>query len=504
MLPPLPAHLRLLSFVLSAALLSGNAVGQSAGSQVYKLVDEEGRVTYTNVPERGVAGKRYLAIPVGEAGGTPSSPAGRDSRLERTPAVPDEAPMAVDPGKLPQQVLTFTTQSSAQDLRCGNSGRRPPSSLHSPPPQPASPAGSRGVSEPRPHRIAIWGDSHVSGDVLISEVVRSLEANGRMVRQLAFPLVAIQPGSPHFLRMACLPPEEWESVATFRAAKPVATGPSLMTLYSTTTGSRLALDLRDRAGARAQETAVLRYTPLKVGTSLAISIDGGAEQVVRLFGDADPGGRLAELVVRANGPIATMSVRVASGTLALQAIVLPPSSPDAPAIDVFGLRSATVHGWSHADPKVIQAALSGIQYDTVILAYGTNEGAGSLYQRDTYLKDLRRAAANFRAVFPTQSCLMAGPPDRGVTRPTDGTAAPQALFYSSRHREISRAQEQVAKEFRCQFWDWQADMGGPGSSYAWARMTPPLMQADLTHLTGDGYRRSGLALARALKLSRGP
>jgi lysophospholipase L1-like esterase len=302
--------------------------------------------------------------------------------------------------------------------------------------------------------------------------------------------------------MACLPTEEWEPVALFRATKPTTTGPSLVTLYSTATGSRLALDLRDRAGVRTQETAVLRYTPLKVGTSLAISIDGGPEQVIRLFGAAEPGGRLAELVVRGDGPMATMSIRVAAGTLALQGIVLPPGNPEAPAIDVFGLRSATVHGWSNADPKVIQAALSGIQYDTVILAYGTNEGAGSLYHRDAYLKDLRRAAANFRAVFPTQGCLMAGPPDRGVTRPTDGTAAPQALFYASRHREISRAQEQVAKEFRCQFWDWQADMGGPGSSYAWARMTPPLMQADLSHLTGYGYRRSGLALARALKLSR--
>ena len=47
-------------------------------------------------------------------------------------------------------------------------------------------------------------------------------------------------------------------------------------------------------------------------------------------------------------------------------------------------------------------------------------------------------------------------------------------------------------------------MGGPGGSYGWALNMPPLMGRDLTHLSRDGYKRTGDALAHSLGWGTSP
>ena len=70
--------------------------------------------------------------------------------------------------------------------------------------------------------------------------------------------------------------------------------------------------------------------------------------------------------------------------------------------------------------------------------------------------------------------------------------------YSRVHRSISSVQRMVADEQKCQFWDWQFYMGGPGGAHDWAQQTPPLMSGDLIHLTPQGYRQSGQMLGKLL------
>jgi hypothetical protein len=178
-------------------------------------------------------------------------------------------------------------------------------------------------------------------------------------------------------------------------------------------------------------------------------------------------------------------------------------------MDVFGLPSATMRGWSQTDTGYLKDALRGTSYDAVILEYGTNEGNAPNFDRDKYASLLSGALEGFRAVFPDAACLLIGPTDRGVRirkpspsrsrrRPAKPAEPPDLLKFARVHHEIATVQAEVGKRYNCASWDWQAFMGGPASMYSWVLSNPPLAARDLTHLTPSGYRQSAGALARAL------
>jgi hypothetical protein len=104
-----------------------------------------------------------------------------------------------------------------------------------------------------------------------------------------------------------------------------------------------------------------------------------------------------------------------------------------------------------------------------------------------------------RTVFPRASCVLVGPPDRGilVNRHGPGTAL-DLLQYARIHEQIAQVQAQVGAQYNCVAWSWQGFMGGPGGNYGWAYNDPVLMGRDLTHMTMEGYRRTGQALATSL------
>ena len=50
----------------------------------------------------------------------------------------------------------------------------------------------------------------------------------------------------------------------------------------------------------------------------------------------------------------------------------------------------------------------------------------------------------------------------------------------------------------CAYFDTRAAMGGPGSVAAWRKANPPLISADLAHLTQPGQRALGQMVYLAL------
>ena len=67
-----------------------------------------------------------------------------------------------------------------------------------------------------------------------------------------------------------------------------------------------------------------------------------------------------------------------------------------------------------------------------------------------------------------------------------------------RLRQIVAAQQEVAQEMGCGFWDTLAFMGGEMSMPRWVAATPRMARDDHIHLTRRGYVRMGMALADAL------
>lgn len=342
-------------------------------------------------------------------------------------------------------------------------------------------------------RIAIWGDSHIAAGPFAPTLFQSLRERGLDVEAgFIAPTMGrayvVLPG----LRAYCIG-SAWSTTLAYTAPGPLAIGPALADrTVDAGPESFLWLDVRDAARhTDVRQMQMIYRAP--AGTTLDYSINDGAQGSLTLPATTDS----LTLSFRADVPIATLKLRVTHGTLDLQGFILDRNTTPRVALDVFGIPSSTVKGWANADPEALAQSLHGVHYDAVMLEFGTNEGADTDFDADKYAAMLGQALGNLRQVFPQAACLLVGPPDRGVLRPDHGRMPP-LLRYSHIHQQIEQIQRRVGSRFDCAAWNWQGLMGGPGGSYGWALARPSLMGHDLIHLSAEGYRKTGHALAHSL------
>ncbi|MDB5748696.1 MAG: hypothetical protein JWP72_3544 [Massilia sp.] len=346
-------------------------------------------------------------------------------------------------------------------------------------------------------KIAVWGDSLTSARDFIDA---ALQAAG-IPKETALPSF-IQAGMPvpglHLPVKAACASKGWQ-MAWAHKEKRGHTGFSkgFLSMSSDKPGDTISLDFRSPSPSTRVKALTLLYEKPGPDASLmlAVSVDGGEEDFISL--SRKPG---STLQIRPGTPMATVKFRLVSGKMAVHGFA--PVYQDAPAIllDSFSVPGGLLRGWSNAAERHFSAAPEvAADYSLILVQYGTNEGASPAFSRENYVGYLRANLARMRSFYPRSRCILIGPPDRGVV----GSAGPPgALKYSNVHARIASAQKQVGLEHRCEFWDWQAAMGGPGSAARWARMQPPQMQQDLIHLTAKGYQVSGRMFAQALLLNK--
>ncbi|HEY9130867.1 MAG TPA: hypothetical protein VIM98_03845 [Dyella sp.] len=343
-------------------------------------------------------------------------------------------------------------------------------------------------------RIAFWGDSHLAGGPLASTLIQALRDQGlRVASGLLPPTMGRANVRLPELRAYCIG-SGWTSEIAYTAQSPRDTGPALVDRAADAgPNSYLWLDLRDIARRPDVRQVQLIYRTSS-GASVRYTIDDGAPQTSTLPATAAS----RALALSSSQLLSTLKLSVSAGKFTLLGIVLDRGQQPDVTMDVFGLPSATVKGWANANPKSLAQALHGITYDGVVLEYGTNEGADPDFDIEKYTAMLTRALDNLRQVFPDASCVLVGPPDRGVLRQGSNKSLP-LLNYANIHQKISQTQFEVGQRFGCMAWNWQSLMGGPGGSYGWAHAQPRLMGRDLTHLSPSGYRLTGQALAHSLR-----
>jgi lysophospholipase L1-like esterase len=348
--------------------------------------------------------------------------------------------------------------------------------------------------KPRARRFAVWGDSHVAAGPMMGQLVAAIRARGETVATRFLPPTM---GRANVrlpaLHSYCIGPG-WSTELAFKDPGPMATGPALATrVASAGPDSYLWLDLRTAQMQPQMKQVTLVYRASASDAQIGVSVDDGAERIVTLAAGS------TRQAIAADAALSTVKIRLASGSLALEGIVLCYIEPPLVSFDVFGLPSSTIRGWGNVDPDAMATALGGERYDGVILEYGTNDGAVEPFDAGAFQNSLIAALSNMRRVFPDADCVLIGPPDRGVLLPkVRGTKRPDFLKFARIHARIADIEAQVGAKFGCVPWDWQAYMGGAGGSYGWAHHNPVLMGADLTHMTLDGYKRTGAALAQSL------
>ncbi|MEJ1968343.1 MAG: hypothetical protein WDN03_06860 [Rhizomicrobium sp.] len=354
----------------------------------------------------------------------------------------------------------------------------------------------RDGSTPRPRRIAVWGDSHVAAGPFMGELVAAIRDHNETVgTRFLPPTMGRANVRLPTLHAYCIG-GGWTTALSYKETDVLATGPALANrIAAAGADSYLWLDFRNAFREPALRQVRIVYRPVAEAAELTVSVNDGPEQAAAL----ESGSSSATLAVSADALISTLKLRVSRGQVVLEGFILDYDKPPLVTFDVFGLPSSTARGWANADPAAIAAALHGDSYDAVVLEYGTNEGSDLKFDREKYAANLTHTLANMRQVFPHASCLLVGPPDRGILVDRHGRGGDLDLLrYARIHQQIAAAQAEVGATFGCVGWNWQEYMGGPGGNYGWAYNDPVLMGRDLTHLTVDGYRRIGQALAASL------
>ena len=376
---------------------------------------------------------------------------------------------------------------------------------------------ARQHDDTRPFTMALWGDSHAASDYFSDEMMRTLGLAQDEVQPTFIPATMGRLGVRLPLRKFCLSDGWTHDYAYVTRLSSIEVDRGLGDIRSHRRGSYLWADFRlDGTTPDLQSLDVL-FAPPAPGMTVrvGITVDGGAEHIVELDPDAQ-----GVLHIAPARPMSIVKLRVLAGKVVLQGFT--PHYVHAPALyfDTFAIPGATAHAWKVLDPAYLKQRGGAVDYDMVIMEYGTNEGNDINFAPDKYESDLRTSLHNLRAAYPDAICVLVGPPDRGVLemrrrlshwywhnhhryrRYIYQRSHENPLKYARIHQTIGEIQQAVGKDYGCAYWSWQSAMGGPGAAYGWRRHFPPLMSSGLTHLTATGYQISGRAFTQDIGLAQ--
>jgi lysophospholipase L1-like esterase len=344
---------------------------------------------------------------------------------------------------------------------------------------------------PGAYRIGVWGDSLTSARFFIDAALQTAGVDKTAVRPSFIQAGIKVSGLSLPLKFACAS-AGWKTAYAYREkGNTPAFSAGLVSMESSSPGDIIYMDFRfPLAATRVSQLDMLYDKPSPGGSLLlGVSIDGQAEKLIPLSRAA-----AGVLRIAPQEAMSTLRIRLVSGQVKIHGFQ--PRYLAAPKVilDTFSVPGALVRGWNYIDERLLPGAPGAAQdYDLILIQYGTNEGASPAFNASNYADYLRTSLARVRQVQPNARCILIGPPDRGVA----GGQAADPMKYSHIHQQIAIAQRQVSAQYRCSFWDWQGESGGPGTALSWARARPPFEQPDLTHMTAQGYEASGRAFARS-------
>ena len=355
-----------------------------------------------------------------------------------------------------------------------------------------------------PIAVAIWGDSHTAAGFFTEQLLESIGLEQDDVAPSFVPATASRPGVRLPIQKSCRG-GPWETDLAYTSSEFSPTfSRSLSATRNTGPGAYLWIDFRRGTFApNLKQLKVLFTLPADSSSAeVHLEVDERASRTFRLVE------RHTQIVIEGDRPFATVKLRVESGRVKVDGFVPSYTTEPKLILDTLSIPGATARAWRVIDTKFMRRWGPKESYDLAFLQYGTNEGNVSPFNFETYRDSLRESLRGFRSAYPNASCVLIGPPDRGVLvkkrgkGKSRGKVAPakDLLFYSRVHLGISDVQLKVGREFGCSFWSWQKVMGGVGGMYRWQRSQPPRATSDLIHLTKHGYQESARRCERDLGL----
>ena len=336
-------------------------------------------------------------------------------------------------------------------------------------------------AHPTALKIGLWGDSHTASGTFADSVLEALRLPLHQAHpSFIAPTFALK-GVRQPLRRACLS-DDWQLALAYRTPKegPENYAKSLSAIHTAQAGAFMWLDFRHTSSQTRVKWADIHIakvnTELSAGPSaelglvLGVTVDDGAESIVQVKPTSG-----VHLRVQADQPFATLKLRVVAGAARIDGIAPVYEGKTSVILDVFSIPGATAKGWHVVNKDHLRREdplTNG--YDVVILQSGTNESLDPDFKVRLYEQQIGASLARLKAAYPKARCILIGPPD--------------AQRSSNTLRLINDTQYRLGLAQGCAHWHWQKAMGGTGASAQW--LGQGLMQADLLHLTPEGYARS--------------
>ncbi|TNF38127.1 MAG: hypothetical protein EP329_01335 [Deltaproteobacteria bacterium] len=348
-------------------------------------------------------------------------------------------------------------------------------------------------------RIAVFGASHVAGDVFTRVMRHQLKARYGDAG-LGF-VVPASPWRDYYNRDANISYSKgWESywVSRTRSRDDGLYGLAGISFTSSSKHDWAKIETaKTSAFGRTASRIEVFYWKQPKGGELVITVDGKKKHRVRTKADeAGPGyavlqvpdeGHTIELRPKGNGPVTLFGVALDRD---VAGVVMD-------SMGINGARAATQLEW---DPRIFADHLARRDPDLIVLAYGTNAIGDTDDPIDRYEQRLDLVVARVRSLMPQASCLYVGPSDRPVKVEEKGDDGETRLSFLPRPRQdaVIDVQRRVAHRYGCAYWDWAAAMGGDLSMVSWVNADDPMGTRDYIHLTRRGYERIGQLFMDAL------
>jgi lysophospholipase L1-like esterase len=336
-------------------------------------------------------------------------------------------------------------------------------------------------------RIAVYGDSNMTGDFITGAMRRTLATR---FGDAGHGYVAL--GRPwswyvHQDVRHGVDPRTWRMFATStnRTADGYY-GFANIAAESSTAGAKSWVETADDAApiGKTASDFDLFYLMRPNGGSFGVTIDGKADRTVATAAPEFAAG--FEKIHLADGPHKLDCVATGNGPVRLFGVALerqPEPGRYGAIVDSLGVGALNFEQMQHVNSKTRIAMLERRRYDLVVFLLGTN-----MFAPDMHATWIKNVLADFRAALPDAPILILSPPDI-VLSGDDVHSDPRIVALGKQLKAIASAEGAA-------FWDFRAAMGGDASIKTFARKG--LARRDYVHLTPSGAAIMGNRLVYAL------
>lgn len=170
-----------------------------------------------------------------------------------------------------------------------------------------------------------------------------------------------------------------------------------------------------------------------------------------------------------------------SGTLPLYGVSF--ASKQGVVLDNLSIRGNSGLPLSRLNKRLMRAFQKYMNYDLLILGYGTNVFSPD-YERGYawYADRMERVVSHLRDCFPSTEIMIVSMADRAVKQD-------EQMKTPARLASFIRQQQRLAQRTQSAFFNLYAKMGGAGSMVEWAEGEPPLANKDYTHFNSKGAEK---------------